>query len=533
MPEEEILLKRALERERKARFQAEKLLEDKSRELFEAQQKLKSRLEFLEEVLRSTEDLVFVFSKEKGLVLANKEALSVLGRSQEEVEGLKYRDLLEEVGSVNVSTDSELHQGYLVGSKKTLIEWTSSPLLSLDGVRGEETVITAHNIDERRRIEGEVQILSKAVTQSADAIFITDPNGEIEYVNPSFELLTGWKKEEVEGKTPSFLKHPDHGVFFFQDMWETILSGKTFKGTLTNRRKDGTAYYAEKIISPIQNSQGEITHFVSSERDITKRVELEKQVVQSEKLATVGQMAAGLAHEINNPIGYISGNLECLKVWIEEFEETIPSGDDFPNLLEALKKERRDEAKEMIGDSLLGVKKIVEIVRALRSFTSPEKQEWQEVVLKDELEQVLGALEILPNQITLSGDDVNHRIQGISGQMGLVFQYLLENALIHGGADVHILIKFERKDEGIQVTISDNGPGVPREIQSRIFDPFFTTREVGQGTGLGLSMAQAIVKSHHGNFYLQDSQDQGATFVMDFKTMVPENMNQPYNIPIP
>jgi diguanylate cyclase (GGDEF)-like protein/PAS domain S-box-containing protein len=124
----------------------------------------------------------------------------------------------------------------------------------------------------RRRAEAELRKLSLAVEQTADSIFITDPQGHIEYVNPAFERLSGFAAREAVGRTPALLKYEENRPEYFQRMWAILLSGEVFRDTLVNRHKDGHLYYEEKTITPLTAEDGHITHFVSTGRDVTERV---------------------------------------------------------------------------------------------------------------------------------------------------------------------------------------------------------------------------------------------------------------------
>lgn len=129
----------------------------------------------------------------------------------------------------------------------------------------------------RRRVEAEVRKLSNAVEQTADTVFITGPSGVIEYVNPAFETTTGYARSEAVGNTPRILKSGLHGAEFYRGLWETILSGETFRATVVNRKKDGTLYHAEQTVTPMKDQAGRITHMVSVLKDMTDRIAVQRQ----------------------------------------------------------------------------------------------------------------------------------------------------------------------------------------------------------------------------------------------------------------
>src|SRR6266480_485487 len=166
---------------------------------------------------------------------------------------------------------------------------------------------------QRQKAEDTVRKLWRAVEQSADLVIITDRGGVIEYVNPAFEALTGYSREESVGRTPRILKSDQQTANLYQELWETILAGNVFRGVLVNRKKNGQIFYAEKTITPLRDADGAITHFISNDRDITERRRLESQLQQAQKMDAIGRLAGGVAHEFNN-----------LLMVIREINEMLP-----------------------------------------------------------------------------------------------------------------------------------------------------------------------------------------------------------------
>ncbi len=142
-------------------------------------------------------------------------------------------------------------------------------------------LLIVRELTERRRVQGQLEKLSRAVEQTADGVFITDRNGLIEYINPAFEQMTGYSPEEAVGQTPRLVKSGRHGVEFYQRLWETVLAGRTFRSTLTNRKKDGELCYADVTITPLKDVRGAVTHFVATWKDITEAKEAEEELRRS------------------------------------------------------------------------------------------------------------------------------------------------------------------------------------------------------------------------------------------------------------
>ena len=186
-------------------------------------------------------------------------------------------------------------------------------------------------------------LLLKAVEQNSATIAITDSAGAIIYVNLKFTEMTGYTKDEALGQNPRILKGED-GLTDYKEMWQTLLAGRQWRGDFHNKRKNGEFFWERAAISPILDDAGEITHFLAIKEDITERKAIEQelersvaesvqmattlefvnaelkstqsQMLQREKMASIGQLAAGVAHEINNPIGFVSSNLRSLDKYI-------------------------------------------------------------------------------------------------------------------------------------------------------------------------------------------------------------------------
>jgi diguanylate cyclase (GGDEF)-like protein/PAS domain S-box-containing protein len=156
------------------------------------------------------------------------------------------------------------------------VEYWSRPIFKNNNLVG--AVVTFIDISERKKVEEQLLKLSSAIEQTADAISITDARGVIEYVNPAFENITGYSSGQIIGKKPDILKSGEHGDEFYRRVWKELTAGRVFNDVFVNKRNDGSMYYEEKTITPILNSENEITHFISTSRDITGRVETEKQL---------------------------------------------------------------------------------------------------------------------------------------------------------------------------------------------------------------------------------------------------------------
>jgi len=178
---------------------------------------------------------------------------------------------------------------------------------------GEAVLVTARDITARKRAEADLHRLKHAVEQAAEVVMITDAFGVTRYVNPAFERVTGYRREQAIGRTPAILQSGEHDDVFYKQLWETISSGKVWRGCFINRRRDGTIYTEEATITPIQDAEGNIVECVAVKRDLSREEELEHRLQQAQKMEALGQLAGGVAHDFNNICQAILGFLDFVR----------------------------------------------------------------------------------------------------------------------------------------------------------------------------------------------------------------------------
>ena len=255
------------------------------------------------------------------------------------------------------------------------------------------------------------------------------------------------------------------------------------------------------------------------------------QLVQSEKMASIGQLAAGVAHEINNPVGFVLSNMGTIKEYgvsifraFEAYDNFVanPSDEIRVKLDAVLKKEDvefiREDMVSIIRDSEEGLIRVRDIVSNLKSFARADSEDNQ---LFDINECVENTLKVIWNELKYQTKVVKElsdhlpKISGQSNQIGQVVMNLLINAKqAMEGADGEINVRTFLEDGRVCVSVADNGKGIPEHIIKKIFDPFFTTKPVGVGTGLGLSISYGIIEKHHGEIDLHSVVGQGTTFIV-------------------
>ncbi|MBR8345989.1 histidine kinase [Burkholderia ambifaria] len=251
------------------------------------------------------------------------------------------------------------------------------------------------------------------------------------------------------------------------------------------------------------------------------------QLLQSEKLASIGQLAAGVAHEINNPVGFISANLNTLKTWVRSLLDVIAAHEAALPQLEPAQRDAlaamgraadldyvRDEIATLIDESIDGALRVRRIVQDLRDFSRPGSGEWCVADIHAGLESTLN---VVHNELKYKADIVREYgnvppVECLPSQLNQVFMNLLVNAAHAIPERGVITIRTSSDDEQVSIAISDTGTGMTPDIVRRIFDPFFTTKPVGQGTGLGLSVSHGIVERHRGTIDVTSEPGRGTTF---------------------
>ena len=298
-----------------------------------------------------------------------------------------------------------------------------------------------------------------------------------------------------------------------------------------NDREQGTAMLnlASLALENIHlrlEQQRRIAELQSANR---KLGEAQEQLLQAEKMASIGQLAAGVAHEINNPVGYVASNLSALGRSMNDLLSVLDAGErleaslsgETPELLalRALKEKvnldfLREDLRDILAESKEGLERVKKIVLDLKTFSHVDEAEWKVVDLHAGLESTLN---IVWNELKYKADVVKEygelpEVECLPAQLNQVFMNLLVNAGQAIEKHGTITLRTGREGERVWVEVADTGKGIAPEHIGRVFDPFFTTKPVGKGTGLGLSLSFGIVKKHHGQIEVESTPGQGTTF---------------------
>ncbi|ATX80364.1 PAS domain S-box-containing protein [Mariprofundus aestuarium] len=395
--------------------------------------------------------------------------------------------------------------------------------LSITPVKtGESTVFTAfiRDLSERKQSEEKIHKLSQAIEQAGESIIITDLEGSIEYVNPAFCSITGYKQEEVVGKNPRILNSGQQNLRFYQEMWKTIKNGETWQGRIIDKRKDGSQFPAILTISPITCESGEITHFIGLQQNLQEYEALEERFHQAQKMEALGTLVGGIAHDFNNTLAGITGNLYLIKKQLADRPEILKK----LNIVETLS----FQASEMI--------------RQLMAFSRRSVINMEQLYLPSFLKETSKIHKVsIPENIHLSYIISNESmyIQADVNQLQQMMLNLINNArdALEGVEKPAISIELKRFTadpsfldhhpgtdavDFAQISVSDNGHGIAQEDIDHIFEPFFTTKEVGKGTGLGLSMVYGCVHSHKGFIEASSNKPNGTRFDIYIPLLEPE-----------
>lgn len=374
-----------------------------------------------------------------------------------------------------------------------------------------------HNEDERR-------LLETSINNAAESIVITDQEGRIEYVNPSFEEQTGYSRLEVMGRTPAILKSGKQDAAYYRELWQTIKNGEVWRGRFINRRKDGTLFYENATISPITREDGVIEHFVAVKRNITREYQLEQQLRQSQKIEALGTLAGGIAHDLNNVLAIILGRGELALEMLEEghpgresLETIIRTATRSSKLIKHLLMFTRQGTSEQ--GSLCVAPLIKEQIKVIRSFIPSNVQLVENIAVDKEI--IIADPSEIQQIVVNILNNANHAMKPDGGTLEISLESCtLKDAYI---AQTGML----KPGDYIRLRVRDTGCGMTDDVLKRIFDPFFTTKEVGEGTGLGLPMVHGSVLRSGGQIDVSSTPGQGSTFDIYWPEAPPEALSEP------
>ncbi len=458
------------------------------------------------------------------------------------------------------------------------IETVAKNLVDSESVDG--IVVNFRDITEAREAQEKLRLSEKhfrsLIENSNDILSICDEQVNFFYVSPSVERMLGYSPDEYIRLNGRGLTHPDYEEVtrntFLQAMAQP---GIPVSAEFKFKRKDGSWIFLETIFHNLLHDEA-VRGVVMVSRDIEDRKQTEEllknynekleqavnrqtrelqhknqelqrllhdlrntqsQLVDSEKMASLGQLTAGIAHEINNPINFISSNISPLKRDIESLKEIIRAyeetngegnGQEKTRKIQQLKQEMEyDYVLDEINLLLVGMKegadRTAEIVKGLQSFSRVDENTLKVVQVHGGIESTLMLLKNkLRERITV------HKLYGelpeiecYPGKLNQVFMNILVNAIQAIAGTGEITIQTQRKGDHIVLSFRDTGVGMKEEVRKRVFEPFFTTKRVGEGTGLGLSISYGIIEKHHGTIDVRSKPGKGSEFIVTLPIIQP------------
>lgn len=353
-----------------------------------------------------------------------------------------------------------------------------------------------------------LRLQSVALASSSISFVVTDRDGRIIYANEAFAEMTGYTVAESIGQTLHFLKsgHQDDG--FYKQMWTTILAGRVWRGELLNKHKDGTFYYEEMTITPVRDEQGQVAKFVAIKQDVTDKKQFQQQLIQTQKMESIGRLAGGIAHDFNNILQVILGFSNIL---LDTMKDDNPYRTDVNEIHVAATR-----AAALTQQLLAFSRKQITAVAPINLNNVVHKME-------NMLRQMIGeninlGTVLEPNLKMVNAD---------AAQIEAIIMNLAANgrdAMPAGGrltisTDNIIIAKQDAimmpeatPGDFVCLAVSDNGIGMDQETIRHLFEPFYTTKGAGKGTGLGLATAYAIARQHNGWINVYSQRGYGSTF---------------------
>src|SRR6202166_1215564 len=387
----------------------------------------------------------------------------------------------------------------------------------LNGVNLVRTIRCALNMhlteQQRQAAEQSLSKLSCAVEHSGDPILVTNSEGVIEFVNPAFEAVAGYSQVELIGKCQNILKSELHAPLLYRELWETIRTGDVTRSIVVNRKKNGEVYYVDESVSPIHNAEGRITHFVFNGRDLTERLRIEAELLQSQKMDAIGRLAGGVAHDFNNLLTIITSYSELA------LDTVVPGSSTQLRLQEILSAAHR----------------AAELTRQLLAFSRQQPQALRVAELNPVVGGIVKTLHRLVREdieLTFIPGNGLGRIRLDPVQIEQILLNLAANsrdAMPQGGrltiqtSNVQLDEQYAEHKKAIiplghyaVLTVTDTGGGIPADHLAHVFEPFYTTKPSGKGTGLGLATVYGIVKQNHGFVWIYSEPGIGTTLKIYF-----------------
>ena len=391
------------------------------------------------------------------------------------------------------------------------VQWVrvrATPLVDAGGVT--RVIVTYENVTAQRAAESEAALNGQIIRQAADAILICDARGLVLRINPAFTRLTGFAEKDIVGGVLRLLEHRERDRTVFGQLMEALRNGDIWSNRIAHRRRDGGAVDCIGTLSPLYGAGTVPDGFVYMLRDMSHIADMERRMMNSQKMEAIGTLAGGIAHDFNNLLHSISGYAELS---VRETHSTrvrtylanvLAACDRAEGLVRQIltfsRREERERRAVLVGDELA---KSVDFVRVTLPASVQVTAEFDcagACVLGDptELQQVV--INLLTNAY--------QSLPGRSGRIGLVAR-VVEITPANRGSRASLTF-----GHYVEIVVSDTGKGIPPGVMERIFEPFFTTKAVNEGTGMGLSIVHGVVSSMQGDISVKSHVGSGTCFTI-------------------
>jgi two-component system, sensor histidine kinase and response regulator len=499
-----------------------KRAEEDGRELLRreqvALQKIREERSFADAILESAPMICVIFNDRGRPLRWNRRFEQVLGYSTNRIPQLNildtvaepYRSAMQAKLQEASSKGSSLSEACLITKNNPSVPYLLTAVrVVLEGQSCFAGV--ALDISETKKTEERLQLQAAALNSAANAIVVTNAQGVIQWVNPAFTRLTGYELEEAVGQNPRILKSGKHDQAFYQNLWTTVLAGKTWHSEVTNRKKSGELYVEEMTIAPVRSAAGEIIHFVAIKQDVTERKRAQVELTQAKELAEAANRAkseflANMSHELRTPLNGMMGMTEL-----------------------ALQTELTAEQREYLTLSKCSAETLLALINEILDFSKIEagKMDFEAVDfnLRGSLETCLKSLSQRAHEkgLELNGEiapRVPEMLNGDPCRLRQIVVNLVGNAIkFTEEGEVTLAVDVERSQTDsvvLHFQVRDTGIGIPENRREAIFDAFAqadgsTTRRYG-GSGLGLTISRRLVEMFRGRIWLESNVGRGSTF---------------------
>ncbi len=499
--------------------------------------KLHTSERHLSTIYNTTPDCIKTIDANGVLINMNPAGIKMLeGESIDDVKGLCVYDYVvstqqERYIKMNqrIFAGASLSEEFEIQTLKGNHIWVESSAVPLSDEQGNiiGNLSITRDFTKRKKSEEELKKLSTAVEQSPASIIITNVDGNIEYVNPEFERLTGYRLHEVINATPRILKSGKVAAEVYANLWQTITQGKIWRGELQNKKKSGELYWVVASICPIKNDTDEVTHFISVNENISLLKHREDELRNAKESAEAANQAkseflANMSHEIRTPMNAIIG----LGHLLQESNLTEQQHNDLSKL-------------QLASDQLLNI--INDILDFSKIEAGKLKIESTSFHIKDLIKNLMSLADTLAqkNNLKLNSsvpDEIPCPLTGDPLRLNQILTNLVSNAIKftpQGSVTMDIKILKKKTDNiQLQFMVEDTGIGIPKEQQEKLFQPFTQadtshTRKYG-GTGLGLTISKQLVEMMGGEIWVESQTGKGSKFYFSLSFGLPtENMPTP------